>query len=267
MAKVLAVGGPKGGVGKTTVALNIATYASRVLDLRVILADADPNRSSLDAALAAGDGMPFEVAEGLNHDELVELHRSRRHDLAVVDLPGAREAGALAALLKGQHDRKAAVDGLILPTRPKLMDIRPFRRVLRDEIVPIGVPFLVVLVRVDYRQTAAAEERRAEIESWGHKVAANYTRLLDAHDDALEKHKALMDMPRGGQRSSVRAAEREYRILTAECLEFIGINAAKLLEDPEGTDGAADHLGRSTRSRRGRAEPFGNEATQARTRR
>jgi chromosome partitioning protein len=232
MAKVLAVGGPKGGVGKTTVALNIATYASRVLSLRTILADADPNRSSLDAALAAGAGMPFEVAEGLNHTELVELHRSRRHDLAVVDLPGAREAGALAALLK-EHDRRAAVDGLVLPTRPKLMDVRPLRRVLRDEVEPLGVPFLVVLVRVDYRQVAAAEERRKEIESWGYKVATHYTRLLDAHDDALERHKALMDLPRGGQRSSVRAAEREYRILSAECLEFIGIAAAKLLEDPE----------------------------------
>lgn len=228
MAKVLAVGGPKGGVGKTTVALN----ACRVLGLRTILADADPNRSSLDAALAAGAGMPFEVAEGLNHDELVELHRSRRHDLAVVDLPSAREAGALAALLK-EHDRRAAVDGLILPTRPKLMDVRPLRRVLRDEIDPLGVPCLVVLVRVDYRQVAAAEERRKEIESWGYKVATNYTRLLDAHDDALERHKALMDMPRGGQRSSVRAAEREYRIMSAECLEFIGIDAAKLREDPE----------------------------------
>lgn len=233
MATVLAVGGPKGGVGKTTVAVNVATYAARLLELDVILADADPNRSSLDAALAAGEGMPFEVAEGLDHDELVELHRSKRHDLVVVDLPGAREAGALAALLKGHRERRAAVDGLILPTRPKLMDIRPFRRVLRDEIAPIGVPFLVVLVRVDYRQTREARARKAEIESWGYKVADTYTRMLDAHDDALEHHKALMDMPRGGRRSTVRAAEREYRLLSAEALEFVGIDAAKLREERE----------------------------------
>jgi CobQ/CobB/MinD/ParA family nucleotide binding protein len=184
VAKVLAVGGPKGGVGKTTVALNIATYAARLLELRVILADADPNRSSLDTALAAGDGMPFDVAEGLDHEALVELHRSRRHDLAVVDLPGAREAGALVALLKGHQDRRAAVDGLILPTRPKLMDIRPFRRVITTEIEPIGVPFLVVLVRVHPNQVQAADERRQEIRSWGYKVADASTRMLDVHDDA-----------------------------------------------------------------------------------
>lgn len=244
MAKVLAVGGPKGGVGKTTVALNIATYAARLLDLRVILTDADPNRSSLDAAMAAGDAMPFDVAEGLDHEALVELHRTRRHDLAVIDLPGAREAGALAALLKGrrtdrqdrkdQQDRRTAVDGLILPTRPKLMDIRPFRRVIKNEIEPIGVPFLVVLVRIHPNQVQAAEDRRREIRSWGYKVADASTRMLDVHDDALERHKALMDMPRGGRRSSVRAGEREYRLLAAESLEFVGIDAARLrVEEPE----------------------------------
>lgn len=233
MAKVLAVGGPKGGVGKTTVALNIATYASRELGLNVFLADADPNRSSLDAALAAGDGMPFDVAPGLDHERLVELHRSRKYDLVVVDLPGARESGALAALLQG-HERTAAVDGLVLPTRPKVMDIRPFRRVLRDEIAPIGVPVLVVMVRVDYRQTRQAAERRAEIEAWGYQVAQQYTRQLDAHDDALERHVPLMDLPRGGRRSSVRAAEREYRLMAAECLEFVGFEVSKLREEREG---------------------------------
>jgi chromosome partitioning protein len=232
MAKVLAVGGPKGGVGKTTVTLNIATNAARLLGLRVLLADADPNRSSMDAALAAGDAMPFDVAEGLDHDGLVELHRSQRYDLVVVDLPGARESGALAALLKGHRERKAAVDGLILPTRPKLMDIRPFRRVIREEIVPIGVPFLVVLVRVDYRQLAEERERRAEIQGWGYQVAETYTRMLSAHDEALEAHRPLLDMPRGGRKSAVRAAEREYRLLAAECLEFIGIDVAALRKDP-----------------------------------
>jgi len=233
MAKVIAVGGPKGGVGKTTVALNIATNAARLAGMRVVLADADPNRSSMDAALAAGEGMPIDVAEGLDHERLAELHRSRRYDLVVVDLPGARESGALTALLQG-HERKAAVDALVMPTRPKLMDIRPFRRVLDEEVTPIGVPVLVVLVRVDYRQTRQAEERRAEIEEWGYPVAKTATRALDAHDDALERRVTLMDMPRGGQRSSTRAAEREYRMMSADVLEFVGLDAAKLREQSEG---------------------------------
>lgn len=234
MAKVMAVYSPKGGVGKSTVAINVATYASRNLHLRVLLTDADANRSSLDAAQAAGDGMPFDVAEGLDHDRLEELHRTTRYDVVVVDLPGARESGALRALLQGntQRTRKAkrsaAVDALIIPTRPKLMDVRPLRRMLRNEIDPLGVSVLVVLVRVDYRQTRQAAERRQEIESWGYRVAAQVTRHLDAHDDALERQTPLIDLPRGGQRSSVRAAEREYRWLSAECLDFVGIDAAKL---------------------------------------
>lgn len=232
MAKVLAVGGPKGGVGKSTVALNTATYAARILGLRTLLADADPNRSSLDTAMAAGAGMPFEVAEGIDHDALVELHRSRKHDLVVVDLPGARETGALQALLKQQGSR-AAADAVILPTRPKVMDLRPLRRVIRAELEPIRVPYLVALVRVHPNQVTAMGTRREEIRgAWGLRVADTYTRMLDAHDDALERHKHLMDMP-GGRRSTVRAAEREYRALAAECLEFVGIEADQLREEPE----------------------------------
>jgi chromosome partitioning protein len=232
MATVVAVGGPKGGVGKTTVTLNISTNAARLMRMRVLLVDADPNKSSLDAAMAAGDGMPFDVTQGLDHEKLAGLHQSTKYDLVVIDLPGARESGALDALLRG-GDERPSVDGLILPTRPKVMDIRPLRRVLKDEIKPLGIPSLVVLVRVDPRQLTAAAERRAEIEGWGYTVAKTTTRLLDAHDDALEKKKALLDMPRGGRRSSVRAAEREYRLLSAECLEFVGIDAAALREEPE----------------------------------
>lgn len=239
MSKVLAVGGPKGGVGKTTVALNLAIAAVRLLRLRVLLVDADPNRSSLDAALAAGDLMPFDVTEGYDHDEIVRLHAGHSYDLVVIDLPGAREAGALAALLEGADPkrpggrRKPAVDGLVLPTRPELMDVRPFIRVIRAEIIPLRLRYLVALVRVHPARMHAAERRQTELRDMGLKVADTITRSLVVHDDALELARPLLDMP-GGKRSAARAAEREYCHLAAEAFELVGINAAPLREYQEG---------------------------------
>lgn len=230
MSKVLAVGGPKGGVGKTTVALNIATNAVRVLKLRVLLVDADPNRSAIDAATAAGDNMPFDVAEGLDHDRLVQLHNTKTYDLVVVDLPGAREAGALKALLTGGGRGKPAVDGLILPSRPEVMDLRPTRRVIREEIAPLKLPYLVALVRVHSSRVRQGEERAEELRGMGLQIAHAYTRNLVAHDDALELQRPLLDMG-GGRRSVVRAADREYRQLSHEALTLIGIDAAALLRD------------------------------------
>jgi chromosome partitioning protein len=243
MSKILAVGGPKGGVGKTTVSLNVATNATRLLGLRVLLVDADPNRSASDAAVAAGNLMPFDVAEGLDHDKLVQLHRATQYDLVVIDLPGAREAGALKALLRGEerHGKpaKPAVDGLLLPTRPEIMDLRPLRRVVRDEIVPLGVAYLVTLVRVHRDRVELARRRREEFRDMGFVVAECLTRNLVVHDDALEERRTLLDMP-GGRRSSVRAADREYRELTAEGLSLIGIHRRNDLladlkeDDPDG---------------------------------
>jgi chromosome partitioning protein len=238
MATVLAVGGPKGGVGKTTVALNIATYASRLCNLKTLLVDADPNRSSLDAARAAGDSMPFDVAAGAeDHDKLVQLHGRADYDLIVVDLPGAREAGALQALLagtaggSGRRSRRGrpAIDGIILPTRPEIMDIRPFRRSVQNEIIPLDIPYLVVLVRVHRDRVKAGKERREEIRGWGFNVADTMTRLLVVHDDALELMQPLMDLP-GGRRSIARAADREYRAMAAEALALVGIDTQPILD-------------------------------------
>lgn len=235
MSKVLAVGGPKGGVGKTTVALNIATNAARLLKLKVLLVDADPNRSALDAAMAAGDAMPFDVAEGLDHERLVQLHRSSGYELVVADLPGAREAGALKALLTGGGRGKPSVDGLILPSRPEVMDLRPTRRVIREEIAPLNLPYLVALVRVHSSRVRQGEERADELRGMGLQVAHAMTRNLVAHDDALELQRPLVDMG-GGQRSVVRAADREYRQLAHEALTLIGIDATPLLTDPSKED-------------------------------
>src|SRR3954447_22100763 len=102
MMKTLAVGSPKGGVGKTTTSCTLAAIAARDLGLSVLLVDADENRSALDWVTRSGEAIPVDVAPG-TPDMVCKLRRGGGYDLVIVDLPGARE-GAFAAVLGGDGD-------------------------------------------------------------------------------------------------------------------------------------------------------------------
>ncbi|SHN48196.1 ParA family protein [Cryptosporangium aurantiacum] len=231
-ARVLAVAGPKGGVSKTTTAVNTALNAARIARYRTLLVDADQNRSALDLVEAAdSDVYPFTAAPGVStadHNALGDVRRHPAFDLAVADLPGAEKSEALKALLTGD-DGQPVVDGLILPTGPKVMDLRPLLRQVAQVIAPLGVPYLVALVRVHPHpdRMKIARTRQAELRAAGVQVAETITRELTAHEDAAEQHVALADLG-GGRRSGAYAAEREYRELAAEALELVGLSAAEL---------------------------------------
>jgi chromosome partitioning protein len=122
--KVIAVGSPKGGVGKTTAAVTLATIVARQ-GQRVLLVDCDANRSALDWCAGADEAIPLDVSDGRDLAALRRLRESTGYDLAVVDLPGAR-AGAFQTLLTGEtRDRRPVVDLLVVPTSPELMEGQP----------------------------------------------------------------------------------------------------------------------------------------------
>lgn len=215
MTVVIGVGGPKGGVGKTTLSLNMATHCSRALGNETLLVDTDPNQSALDAATAAGEAMPFEVASSTDAAELRGL-RQAGFEVVIVDLPGTRHSETMDAVL-----REDILDVLALPTRPELMDLRPLLSFVDTEIRPSRVPYLLALTRVHRDRCRAAEHRREELRSLGYRVATTYTRALVSHDDALEMAKPVCDLP-GGRHSTASAATREYRALVTELLAICG---------------------------------------------
>ena len=187
--KVVAIGSPKGGVGKTTTAVTVAVILAK-LGLRGLLVDCDGNGWALEWCADAGETIPLDVSDGRDLAVLRRLRQSRGYDLAVVDLPGAR-AGAFQAVLTGTTRERQE---------------RP--------------PHLVVLTRVDPVAMNRARDRRTELRD-GYRLAVAETVIRDyvAYREALERSRTVLDV--GGPLGYARRAERDYRALTAEVVALL----------------------------------------------
>lgn len=225
--KTLAVGSPKGGVGKSCSSVTLAAIAARDLGLSVLLVDADENRSALDWITRAGDAIPVDVAAG-TPDEVRRLRRGSGYDLVIVDLPGARE-GAFAAILGGDGDGPVC-DYLLVPSGPEVMDLRPVVRVLRGEVVPLGLPYSLVFTKVPTEALPRARERQAQLRvGSGLSVATTVIRRYAAFDEAVERSRTVLDIP--GRHHYARRAEADYRDLAAETLPALGFDTTKIRSD------------------------------------
>jgi len=218
---VLAIGSPKGGVGKSTLAGSLAVLAARVLKLRTLLVDADENRSSIDWL---GDDPDVEVADGLQVDELRRLRRGHGYDLAVLDLPGARQ-GPLEAVLVGA-DGRPVPDLLLVPGLVDMIDLRPTIRVIERDVVPLGLPIMIVINKVPFEHLPLAGERKAEIRARGLTVADTVVRRYVAYPEAHEQGQTVLDTP--GRHTNARKAEADLRQLGVEVYGRLGLDVRSL---------------------------------------
>lgn len=226
--RVLAVGSPKGGVGKTTTAVTIAALASREMGLRTLLVDSDANRSALDwTARADSDAMPFETVDGQDLSLLSQLRSAAGYDLAIVDLPGARE-GAFRTILAG--DGGPVADLLLVPTEHEVMSVAPIERVIRHEVAPLGLPCLVAITRIDPQALNRAAEYRAQLhEHYDLTVAETPIRSYAVYRDARERLHTVFTI--GGSHSYARRAEADYRALAHEVFTALNLHTATDKED------------------------------------
>ncbi|QDU45225.1 MinD/ParA/CobQ/CobA-like protein [Symmachiella dynata] len=115
MPKVIALLNQKGGVGKTTLAVHLATAFARK-GRTVLLLDADPQGSALDWA-AARHGDPLFPVVGLPkssiHKELPAL--TRNYDLVLIDGPPRVYDVARSAIM--------ASDLVLVPVQPSPYDV------------------------------------------------------------------------------------------------------------------------------------------------
>lgn len=182
---IVAVTGQKGGVGKSTVAVHLASEALE-RGLRVLLVDADPQatvRTWNSVASAAGLNRPTVVAMGSDLHQAGQLPQlARSFDFVVVDGPAKLDAVQRAMLLVADLALfpcgPSAVDawalGDVLPTLQEARRIRPeldaaivvnrvvpgtvYGRQARQNLGTAGLPVLKTMLaqRMTYQEALAA---------------------------------------------------------------------------------------------------------------
>ncbi|MEN9903582.1 MAG: hypothetical protein RLZZ555_147 [Pseudomonadota bacterium] len=172
---VIVIANPKGGVGKSTLATNVAGYLAR-RGHSVLLGDADIQQSSSGwLALRPSEARPI-LSWDASSAEALRPPKGTTH--VVLDTPGGLHGKQVKEVLK-------RADKLLIPLQPSLFDMlatRAFVDDLQERRRAAGLDIGVVGMRVDQR-TIASENLRDFCEGLGLPVLGylrdtqNYIRL------------------------------------------------------------------------------------------
>jgi chromosome partitioning protein len=170
MARVIAIGGLKGGTGKSTLAVNLACQLQLGSKLRIHLIDVDRQESSHDW-LAGGKlpmaGIALPLDDSRSAADWIRRVSAIDADMVIIDLPPQIGAATAAALI--------LADLFLVPVAPSALDLRAAGKaldLLREarEARGDGKPaVLLVPSKVD-RRTGAGREIEAALHEIGHAV-------------------------------------------------------------------------------------------------
>ncbi|BDX06322.1 AAA family ATPase [Planctobacterium marinum] len=116
---IIAVGGEKGGSGKSCLAQNIAVYIRHALSDSILLVDCDPQRTTSSWVQERNDNPDVPKINciqlfGKVREELLSL--SRHYEYMVIDCGGQDNLALRSALAVAQH--------VLVPIRPKRRDLK-----------------------------------------------------------------------------------------------------------------------------------------------
>lgn len=145
MAFVHVIANQKGGVGKTTLAVNLAAVTNDVLagdpeHSPVLVISTDPQASSVWWADRVGDSLPFDFVQAAdNPAALAQLKAVPQYRHIFVDTPGSLENGHLL------QTALQLADDVIVPMPPEPLAFDPTARTIEQVLKPRNLPYKVVL--------------------------------------------------------------------------------------------------------------------------
>ena len=168
---VIAVSNPKGGAGKSTTTLLLATYLAQK-GATVSVLDADPNQPIMDWKKNGQSKTTLTVVGGIRESNLMEHLEEQRQQFVFIDLEGT------ASLLVSRSI--AMADFVIVPVQASAVDVRQAGkaiRAVRDEEKVAQrsnanrrIPFRVLMTRTPAPGAPVSSVQRqleAEIQSAG----------------------------------------------------------------------------------------------------
>jgi chromosome partitioning protein len=178
--RIVSLANQKGGVGKTTSLMNLAAVAAK--NARVLVVDVDPQQSTTMGAARAGERLPFDFAENTDPNTLTRL-RELPYDVVFVDTPGnLTDTAILGAVLD-------VSDFAIVPMVPEALAVDPTRNTISKLIEPRGVPYRVLLGKVDMRVPNLLED-------WVNLVDVSLK--LPRFKQHIRQYKSISDSPLTG---------------------------------------------------------------------
>lgn len=204
---IVTVTGYKGGIGKSTTAIHLATFFSE--RGKTILVDGDPNRTALSWAErgqrqgAEKEGLPFTVV-----DQRQAMRVVSGSDFIVIDTPARPDSDDLKELAKG-------CELLILPTSPDIVSLEPMLQTAR---VLGEARYRALITVVPPKPSREGELMQADLREGGVPVFNTLIRRTVGFAKAALQGKPIRDL----EDARAAAAWEDYHALGREVMALLG---------------------------------------------